>query len=470
MPNHRFLCAAMLLLSCTGTTEGSNKPPAGGPTRPDSGTDSGTTDSGTTDSGTTDSGATDPQDILTTDIALDLQSLTGRATILVQPAEDADQVVLDVSGLSLTSVAVGGVVVTPTTNSGMAMIPVTPNEAATLVIDYTFMERTFATFDGWMPELGVSFIWPDYCANLFPCDPAMRDGVTFTMSVSGLEPGQTAIYPSTTTTDAPAYMPGIAVGTYDKRELGTTSNGTRVSVWYFPDLEIDADIGTANLTDAVDFFEQTYGPYAFGPEVGAVSVDWGSDSYGGMEHHPFFHVGKFDFWNEEAHVHEAAHAWFGDGVRIECWEDFVLSEGTVTYLAAHSLEELGGYDLWPGYVDYFLVPICTGLDVNAVVLPETCNEIDFENDNLWSLATYMKGACFYEEVADQIGADRLDEVIQEFYAANVNGTARMQEMIDLIKARAEPEDEAVIDQLVDEWLKTLDCPQDYATRCSAHQR
>ena len=40
---------------------------------------------------------------------------------------------------------------------------------------------------------------------------------------------------------------------------------------------------------------------------------------------------------------------------------------------------------------------------NAMVLPDgTCNAIDFERDPIWSLTTYMKGACFYEEVADLI--------------------------------------------------------------------
>jgi aminopeptidase N len=33
-------------------------------------------------------------------------------------------------------------------------------------------------------------------------------------------------------------------------------------------------------------------------------------------------------------VHEAAHGWFGDGVRLRCWEDFVLSEGTASHLDA----------------------------------------------------------------------------------------------------------------------------------------
>ena len=51
------------------------------------------------------------------------------------------------------------------------------------------------------------------------------------------------------------------------------------------------------------------------------------------------------------------------------------------------MDALGGPDFWPYLVDDCLVPICQGLDDNVVALPDkTCNEIDFEQSHLWSLA------------------------------------------------------------------------------------
>ena len=52
-----------------------------------------------------------------------------------------------------------------------------------------------------------------------------------------------------------------------------------------------------------------------------------------MEHHPQWHVDDSSFGSQETQAHEASHGWYGDGIRLACWEDFVLSEGTVTYLA-----------------------------------------------------------------------------------------------------------------------------------------
>ncbi len=417
------------------------------------------------------------QDILTTDLALDLGALTGRATLVVRPG--AGKVTLDVAGLTLSRVTVDGTEVAADVVDGNLSVAAPGSvDTVTVVVDYAFPARTPAQFDGWMPLLGVSFIWPYYCSNLFPCNPALEDGVTFTMNVVGVDPALTAVFPTNTYGDGPAYMAAVAVGDYTKLDLGTTTAGTALHAWYLPEgsgLE-DARAGTAHLVGAFDYFEQTYGPYAFGPDAGTVEVDWGSDSWGGMEHHPYFHVAKFDFDDEEAQVHEAAHGWFGDGVRVACWEDFVLSEGTTTYIAAHALEHVDGPNEWSYYVDDFLTPICQGHSgdptlVNTIVLPdETCNEIDFENDALWSLAPYMKGACFYEEVADLIGEDVVDDAIREFYAAHVGKAARMQDMIDVIESKASPSDKAAIEGLITEWLRTLECPQDYANRCRTHQR
>jgi hypothetical protein len=439
-----------------------------------------TVDSGAdTDSGTVDGLDTadrpEAQDIQSIDLALDLEALRGVATLVVVPFRE--KVRLKVRGLDVLSIKVEGEEKVARYKEGWVNIPVTGTfEAVSVEITYTFLERTAATFDGWMPALGVTFVWPESCSNLFPCDPSTVDGVTFTMNVSGVADGLTAVYPTSTHNDGPTYIPAVAVGDYTRLDLGQNTAGSSLSAWYLPGERglQDAEAGTANLVASFDYFEQNYGPYHFGPEAGTVEVNWGPDSWGGMEHHPFFHVGKFDFNDEEAQVHEAAHGWFGDGVRIACWEDFVLSEGTTTYITARALEQVGGPSVWDYYVDDFLVGICEGGSgdptlVNTIVLPDTCGEIAFEESDLWSITPYMKGACFYEEVADLVGADLLDEVIAEFYTTHVGNAAHMQDMIDLIRARTDAANHAALDSAVDDWLLSLECPDDYAQRCKTRE-
>jgi hypothetical protein len=248
-----------------------------------------------------------------------------------------------------------------------------------------------------------------------------------------------------------------------------TTKGTKVSTWYLNDVAdnaADATSGTAHLRDVFDFYEKTYGDYSFGTEVGSVSANWGPGDYGGMEHHPFWHVGSGSMYSEEVHAHEAAHGWYGDGVRIQCWEDFVMSEGTATYLAARSLGTLG-VDLWADY-GCELQAVCdadASNGPNAIALPDTCDKIDILNDNLWSDVPYMKGAFFYKAVADAIGVEVLDGALSDFYKAHVGKQARMQNLIDFIKTKTDADGAAAVDLAETKWLLTLACPAEASTLC-----
>ena len=410
------------------------------------------------------------QDILTTDLLLDMTTRRGQAEIVANPDPETGQFLLQTGRLELHTLRVNGAQQPLPSTDGLLWIQA-ENAATEIVVevDYTFPARSLFTFDGWMPDVDITFIWPFYCANLFPCSTDLTDGVTFSLEVIGVPDGLTAIYPASTVSDAPSYMPAVAIGDYVHIDLGVTRSGTQISVWNDLTLvsEEDALSGTAHMRDVFEFFEDTYGPYAFGTHAGAVAVDWGADSYGGSEFHPFFHVAKFDFYDEEVHAHEVAHGWFGNAVRMKCWEDFVLSEGTVTYMAARGLDAVGGPDVWPLYLAY-LDDTCAGIDTNAIVMPSTCNEIDFVNHELWSLATYMKGACFYEDVADLIGKVELDGILRDFYSRYRNQSARMQDMLDAIESRVSRTQWSVIEGYIADWLLSYDCPIDYRQRCGTH--
>lgn len=155
------------------------------------------------------------QDILTTDLALNLTTLTERATVKARPSSATGSVCLDVSELTLSSVTVDGKNVDASKEDGL--LPVTgANPELTIVIDYTFPARPAWAFDGWMPALGMTFVWPYYCANLFPCDPSMRDGVVFAMDLTGVEGGSP---PST-----PGRPPRTARPTWRPSPWATTSS------------------------------------------------------------------------------------------------------------------------------------------------------------------------------------------------------------------------------------------------------
>jgi aminopeptidase N len=167
--------------------------------------------------------------------------------------------------------------------------------------------------------------------------------------------------------------------------------------------------------------------------VASVSVDWGAGAFGGMEHHPFWHVSRDSMGDAETHVHEAVHGWFGDGIRIACWEDLTLSEGTTTYLTARAIEavrgEAAGDEVWASYEARLDGVIASD---DRIARPEGCNEVDVLKD-LWNDVVYVKGAFFYRAVEAEIGRDAMDRVLRDFYAAHGGGAASVEDMLTAIE-------------------------------------
>ena len=203
-----------------------------------------------------------------------------------------------------------------------------PSGAAdpTLVVEYAFADHD--DFDGWMPAQGVSFLWPYFCGNLFPCKSDPADGVTFAMAVTGVADGLTAVYPE----QHPGRRAVVHAGgrgrrlhqgraRQDHRRHRRSTSGT------CPDRKPTAPPAPRTCATCSTSSRRPTAPTPSAPTSGTVSADWGGGDYGGMEHHPFWHVSSGSIYSEEVNAHEAAHGWFGNGVRIDCWEDFVLSEG-----------------------------------------------------------------------------------------------------------------------------------------------
>ncbi|CAN5735850.1 hypothetical protein BH11MYX3_BH11MYX3_48200 [soil metagenome] len=371
-----------------------------------------------------------------TNLDVDLAAHTAVATIEL---EANGNVALEVGGLTITDVTDDRGHRRYTTTAGKLRIS---NVRGPLVISYGFTPHDMA--NGLLPG-GSTVVWPYFCGNLFPCHSQPSDGTTFTLALSGVPSGKTAVYPEAITAEAPPYMIAWAVGSYTKASLGSTTAGTKIAVHWLPGGETAARAGTKNLTKVVDWYEKTLGPYTFGSEMAAVSVVWGEGLYGGMEHHPYFHVAKDAMNDEVTHAHEAAHGWFGDGVRLKCWEDFVLSEGTVSYLSARALSKVNPAletKIWADYKSELDAAIAEG---GAPAWPTGCNHIDIITDKLFTNLPYMQGAYFYKDVAAKVGADVLDGVIGRFYKKYKNKPASMQDMVDAIKRETGFDPKAIVD-------------------------
>lgn len=375
------------------------------------------------DAGPTPPTANAAREVVDTQLAFDVTAKTATATITLG-ASDKPGATLEVGDLTIDSVDVPSEVTMGKLDLGV------PASTDPVTVTIAYHWNNHEGFTGASKD-GYTLIWPYYCGNLFPCHSDPADGTTFSLSLTGVPADKVAVYPPAIPSEAPSYQIAWTIDAYTELPLGTTDAGTQISVWYRPGEEAAATAGTAHLVAAFDWMEKTLGPYRFGSTYGSVSVNWPQGAYGGMEHHPLVHIASAAIGDEETNVHEAAHGWFGDGIRIGCWEDFVLSEGTVSYLAARALDVVAptvGADTWAGYMREL-----SNVSALEPVWPQSCGVVDVINDNLFSEAPYMRGAFFYKGVADKVGADKLDMALHAYFQAHAGATGHMSEMLDTIQ-------------------------------------
>ncbi|MFN0252781.1 MAG: M1 family aminopeptidase [Kofleriaceae bacterium] len=400
------------------------------------------------------------REILDTKLSFDVTATTGTARITFA-ASDTPGATLEIGELTIGNVTIQGDVpvefqinaedAAAKNATGATMdLAIAPSlEPVEVAIDFTYRAHA-GGFTG-ASSRGYTFLWPYFCGNLFPCHSSPEDGTAMSLELSGIPDGKTAVFPPTIS-EAPSYQLAWTIDTYTELPLGTTTAGTQVSVWHLANEATIATNGTRNLVAVFDWLEKTLGPYRFGNKVGSVSVRWGAGAYGGMEHHPLWHVGAASLGSEETHAHEAAHGWYGDGIRLACWEDFVLSEGTVTYLAGRALEVVApsvGADVWASYATDL-----AGIPGTDKVWPKSCNAVDMIDDDLFTTAPYIRGAFFYRGVAQKIGASELDAILAAFYAQHAGKAASMADMLALIQSMSGYDATACADT----WLSSTTTP------------
>ena len=399
----------------------------------------------------------DARDIVDTQLDISIAALQGSATITFGPS-DSDGASLKTGGLTVDAVRdERGDVLFEIVDGRLDVGLGASKEERNVTVDYRFAVQN--AFDGLLVG-GTTLIWPYYCENLFPCHTEPSDGTRFGLTLRDTPENAVTVHPALVPAQAPPYMIAWASGDYTKLDLGTTAQGTAIAAWHLPQSATAATAGTANLRAAFDYFEQMLGPYPYGPEAGSVEVVWGVGALGGMEHHPFWHVSSSSMGDESVHVHEAAHGWFGNGVRIACWEDFVLSEGTVSYLTARAVAAITGSAdaVWSSY-QARLDNAMAASETLKIAWPPSCGAVDILDDGLFSSIPYMKGAFFFRALEERVGAAALDEALRRFTDERVGTAAGMQDLLDTI-ARVTSYDPTAC---AEAWLRSEAVPM--ATSC-----
>ena len=411
--------------------------------------------------------------------------LTGVATIHAVATQHLSTFNLDLHGLEIHSITVDDEDAEWTRDADE--LTVTPEDS--LKEDHGF--TTVVRYDG-VPEtiqddLGTSGFMhtddgaivagqPDVAATWFPSNDHPRDAASVSVSATvpeGLEALSNGVLEDVDTDDGwttwswhavepmATYLVTLAIGEFDVREYDEDD----VRYWdaLDPDLfTLDLDPATegpsagevaegslARQPEIVDFLSGIFGPYPF-ESAGGIVDDFEELQFALETQTRPVYASAFFFdpiSGDLVVVHELAHQWIGDLLRVDLWQHIWLNEGFATYAEWLWLEHEG-----------LSTPQEEFDNVAMFAPPEfwetTIGDPGPDVGALFDIAVYFRGAMTLQALRQTVGDDDFFDIVEEWVASQAGGTVTTEEFVRL----AEKESGMDLDDLFETWLFTAEKP------------
>ena len=286
-----------------------------------------------------------------------------------------------------------------------------------LVVEYGFAQHTKPT--ACLPG-GSTVIWPYFCGNLFPCHSQPADGTTFTLDARRRAGGKTAVYPDDDRRRGAAVHARVGDRRVhrerprhdDRRHAGQRRTGCRAA-------RRRRATGTKHLVAAFDWFEKTSARTRSAARsrrsrscgARACTAAWSTIRSGTSRRTRWATRSRTSTRPRTAGSATASACAAG---KTSCCPKARSATSRRARSAGRGAGGRGGA-VWAEYQDELDDAIAEG---GAPAWPTGCNQIDILKDNLFTNLPYMQGAFFYKDVAAQVGADKLDQVLADFYATH----------------------------------------------------
>jgi leukotriene-A4 hydrolase len=395
----------------------------------------------------------DPAQARVTHVALDLTAdfdahvFSGTATLTLEAAPTATQVLLDTNGLTILSatdaehrpltfelgpadpilgrwlqVALPAdrrtVVVRYRTSPGAAALQwLRPLQTAGRKAPYVFSQGEAILTRSWVPTQDSPGIRQTYQARIVV--PAALHAV---MSADQLTPdgellpgGQERAFLFRLDKPIPPYLIAIAVG-----DIAFKPVGSRSGVYAEPSVVDKAAWEFADVEKMIEAAESIGGEYDWGRYD--VLVMPPSFPFGGMENPrltfatPTVIAGDRSLTSLVAH--ELAHSWSGNLVTNATWSDFWLNEGFTTYFENRIMEALYGTDRAEMLQVLGRQELLALLDELKDKPGDQVLHIDLSGrdpDEGATLVPYEKGAAFLRMVESMVGRERFDAWLRGYF-------------------------------------------------------
>ena len=431
-----------------------------------------------------------PDEARVTHVALDLtadfeaRQLSGSATLDLEVAPNATEVILDASDLAILGITdaegnllewelgavdeILGQPLTVTLQPGVEQVVIhyrtRPEARALQWLDpqqtdggahpYLFSQGQAILTRSWIPTQDSPGIRQTYEATITVPEPltAVMSAEMLTPDGESGEAGRTFRFRMEQ--PIPPYLIAIAVGDIDFRPLGP-----RTGVYAEPTVVDSAAYEFADLEEMVEAAEALYGPYRWGRYD--VLVLPPSFPFGGMENPRLTFATPTILAGDRSLValiaHELAHSWSGNLVTNATWSDFWINEGFTTYFEYRIMEALYGEAQvrmlealgWQSLLE--TVEALGGSDS-----PETRLHIDLagrDPDDGMTEIPYEKGAAFLRTIEAAVGRERWDAYLRSYFDRYAFQPMTSARLLDDLRTHLLEGDEALAAELqLEEWV------------------
>jgi aminopeptidase N len=445
-----------------------------------------------------------PEQARVTHVSLDLaadfasRTLAGTATLDVQAAPGADEIVLDTRGLDVQRVtdaagqalpwelgAADSVLGRPlvvgvpegrkivihyrTSPDAGALQWLTPEQTAGKRHPFLFSQGEAILTRTWIPTQDSPGIRQSYDARI-----TVPAELTAVMSAEMLTPGGEAAQGGRSfrfklDTPVPPYLIALAIG-----DLAFRATGPRTGVWTEPATLDRAAYELAELEKFVDAAEALYGPYRWGRYD--VLVLPPSFPFGGMENPRLTFATPTILAGDRSLVslvaHELAHSWSGNLVTNATWSDFWLNEGFTTYFENRIMEALYGRERANMLASLGWRTLQGEIEnVGGMNAPDTRLHIDLagrDPDAGMTEIPYEKGATFLRTIEEAVGRARWDAYLRSYFDSHAFQPMTTERFIEDLRAnliRGDAELERRL--MLDEWVSGTGVPANAVHRESS---
>jgi len=428
-------------------------------------------------------------------VDFDTQTISGKASWLIDNISKGNEIIFDENTLNITKVTLGDeekqtkfelgadtefhgkplhITIEPnttkvniyysTTKDAVALQWLKPEQTADKKKPFVFSQGESVWSRTWIPCQDSPGIRFTYNAKV----TVPKDLLAVMSAVNPQKKNDTGVYTFKQDKAIPSYLMAIAVG-----DIEFQSIDNRTGVYAEPSMLKKSAWEFAELGKMVVAAEKLYGPYRWGRYD--VLVLPPSFPYGGMENPnlTFLTPGVIagDRSLTSLLAHELGHSWSGNLVTNATWDDIWLNEGFTTYVEHRIGEAIFGKKEFDMQNVITRKELVDNVAEYGNTNPDTRLKVSLTGrnpDDGISQIPYVKGYAFLKVIENAVGREKFDPFIKNYFDAHAFQSITTEDFVKYLNDNLIKGDKALADKIkLDDWIYKPGIPSNITPVSSA---